>query len=133
MNDVPAFLATDQVLEIHAYQIQHHGGDAGVRDFSLLDSALAMPRQAFGGEFVHADLAAMAAAYLFHIVKNHPFADGNKRTGMHTAIVFLTLNGCDFDIPTDEAEALTLAVATGHASKEEAAAFFRKLLADSAQ
>jgi death on curing protein len=70
----------------------------------------------------------MAAAYLFHIVKNHPFADGNKRTGMHCALIFLDLNGYEMDVPVDEAEALVIAVATGTADKSRAAKFFRNLM-----
>ena len=71
----------------------------GVRDHALLESALAQPGAAFGGEFLHVDLFAMAAAYLFHIVKNHPFLDGNKRTGLIVAITFLAINGVS--IPSD--------------------------------
>ena len=92
-EQTPTFLTLDEVLEFHAEQVELFGGDPGVRDFGLLESAIAQPRQAFGGSFLHEDLALMAAAYLFHIVQNHPFADGNKRTGTHAAHVFLRYNG----------------------------------------
>ena len=85
----PLFLTLAQVLQVHAYQIEQHGGSVALLDVGLLESAIAMPRQSFGNQYVHEDLAAMAAAYLFHITKNHSFEDGNKRTGVHTALVFL--------------------------------------------
>ena len=88
-ND-PLFLDVDDVLEIHAAQLEVYGGGAGLRDRGLLESAVAQPQSSFDGELVHEGLFAMAAAYLFHIVSNHPFVDGNKRTGMLAAIVFST-------------------------------------------
>jgi death-on-curing protein len=124
----PVFLSLDEVLQIHRWQIEQFGGSDGVLDAGLLESAIAMPAQAFGGEFIHTNLAEMAAAYLFHIVKNHPFADGNKRTGMHCALIFLDLNGYELDVPVDEAEALVIAVATGSADKSRAAEFFHMLM-----
>lgn len=75
------FLHLDDVVAIHLDQIERYGGEAGIRDAGLLESAVAQARATFGGEFLHADLFQMAAAYLFHIAKNHPFVDGNKRTG----------------------------------------------------
>ena len=94
----PRFLTLDEVLEVHAYQVAHHGGDAAVLDMGKLESAIAQPRQMFAGQFLHEDLCSMAAAYLFHVVQNHAFADGNKRTGTHTAIAFLDLNGLSIRI-----------------------------------
>src|ERR1043165_917580 len=86
------FLSLNKVLRLHKWQIETYGGEAGLRDAGLLDSAIAMPKVTFGGQFLHADIFEMAAAYLFHIVQNHPFVDGNKRTGADAAIVFLNLN-----------------------------------------
>jgi death-on-curing protein len=74
----PRFLTIDEILDLHADQIRRYGGSHGVRDRGLLDSALAMTSQAFGGQYGHPDLPAMAAAYLYHLVRNHPFVDGNK-------------------------------------------------------
>lgn len=91
----------------------------------LLQSAIAQPRASFGGAFKHADLFAMAAAYLFHIVQNHPFFDGNKRTGAAAAIVFLALNDVEIDNDEDGLVELTLSVARGEAGKDQIAAFFR--------
>lgn len=121
------FLDLDRVLRIHRSLIEHYGGIEGLRDAGLLESAVATPRATFGGEFLHKDLFEMAAAYLFHIVQNHPFLDGNKRTGAAAAIVFLYLNGVELEADEDGLVELTLAVAQGQAGKQEAAAFFRRL------
>lgn len=106
----PDFLALDEVLEIHRDQISRYGGAPGVGDAGLLQSAIAQPKATFAGQYLHADLFEMAAAYLFHIVKNHPFIDGNKRVGAVAAIVFLELNGLEVNAPEDEYELLVLQV-----------------------
>jgi death on curing protein len=125
-GDDPEFLGIDEVLAIHRDQVERYGGSAGVRDLGLLESAVATPKARFGGRFLHADLFEMAAAYLFHIANNHPFVDGNKRTGAVAAFVFLALNGIDLDAPEDAYEALARDVAEGQAGKREAADFFRR-------
>jgi len=89
----PDFLELDEVLELHERQIEAFGGTLGIRDQGLLESALAVPRATFGGQFVHETIFAMAAAYAFHIAENQPFLDGNKRTGLGAALVFLRING----------------------------------------
>ena len=121
----PRFLTTRQVLRLHARQIARYGGSAGVRDIELLESALAQPQQSFGGQYVHDDLAAMATAYVYHIVKNHPFVDGNKRTGAYAGLFFLEINGASLTPVPQELGDLVLAVAEGNATKEQVAAFFR--------
>jgi death on curing protein len=78
---------------IHEGQLAKYGGAAGIRDLGLLESAVATPKATFGGAFVHEDLFAMAAAYAFHIGENQPFVDGNKRTGVLAAVVFLDSTG----------------------------------------
>jgi death on curing protein len=82
----PEFLDLEEVLEIHALQLDEFGGIAGVRDRGLLESAVEQARATAFGELLHADLFEMAAAYLFHIVKHHAFLDGNKRTALVTAL-----------------------------------------------
>jgi death-on-curing protein len=109
----PVFLTEAAVLMIHADQMAAFGGAQGIRDPGLLASALAQPAATFGGDFLHRDLHEMAAAYLFHIVGNHPFVDGNKRTGLIAALVFLDLNGVDVQRERAELYDLTVAVATG--------------------
>ena len=89
----PVFLTLDELLTIHRDQIERYGGSEGIRDMDLLKSAIAMPAAGFGGCYVHADLCEMAAAYLFHIVRNHPFVDGNKRIGAALFLWFLEKNG----------------------------------------
>ncbi len=122
----PLFLSLNEVLEIHQDQTARYGGTSGIRDTGLLTSALAMPSAAFGGEFLHTDLYEMAAAYLFHLVKNHPFLDGNKRTGAVAALVFLELNGRSLDVPEDTFAEMVLAAARGDPGKAGAAVFFRR-------
>ena len=86
------FLSVEDVLLLHADQVNLYGGDHGVRDPGLLESAVAQARASFGGEYLHTDILEMAAAYLYHIVQSHPFVDGNKRTGLIAALAFLDLN-----------------------------------------
>jgi death-on-curing protein len=118
------FLTLDEVLAIHAQWIELFGGSLGIRDVGLLESALAMPSAGFGDEDMHPTLHEKAAAYLYHIVKNHPFLDGNKRVGAAVALGFLGINGVSIETTNDELADLVLAVATGERSKANAAVFF---------
>jgi death on curing protein len=120
------FLTMNEVLYFHRAQIDLFGGSMGVRDPGLLESALAQPSASFREEYLHKGLFEMAAAYLFHIVQNHPFVDGNKRVGLESALAFLALNGVETDAPDDELESLVLAVASSQADKAEAADFLKK-------
>ncbi|HEY3391657.1 MAG TPA: type II toxin-antitoxin system death-on-curing family toxin [Lacipirellulaceae bacterium] len=120
-----AFLTLDEVVAIHRDQIERYGGSLGVRDWGLVQSAVAMPAVTFGGQYLHADLNEMAAAYLFHIVQNHPFVDGNKRVGAVAADVFLALNNRQLIASQEDYAELVLSIARGDAGKPEAAAFFR--------
>src|SRR5262245_36266783 len=122
----PTFLSLDEALEIHGDQIARYGGSDGIRDLGLLQSALAQPQASFGGQFLHADVFEMAAAYLFHIVQNHPFVDGNKRVGAVAAIVFLLINDQDTTASSAELESLVMGVAQGQKTKLEIAQFFRE-------
>ncbi len=113
------FLTVDEILLIHAAVVQLHGGSRELRDRGLLESAVAMPAARFGGRFLHEDLPAMAAAYLFHLNKNHAFVDGNKRVALPGAETFLVLNGHRIDASNDELVELTLRVADGRTDKAE--------------
>ena len=126
MTSNPIFLSLGEVLEIHRDQIERYGGDLGIRDLGLLQSALAMPAAGFGGRYLHTDLFEMAAAYLFHITQNHPFVDGNKRTGAVASLVFLLINGIDIEADEEEFEITVLGVAEGKIDKSAVAEFFRK-------
>jgi len=119
----PHFLTLDEVLGIHADQMRRYGGQPGLRDLGLLQSALGMPETTFDGEYLHGTLYEMAAAYLFHIARNHPFADGNKRTALMGALVFLGLNGRRLDAELEALYGLVDGVAAGSVDKAEVAVF----------
>jgi death on curing protein len=121
----PVFLSLDEVLALHGDQIERYGGSPGVRDLGLLQSALGTPRASFGGAWLHGTLAEMAAAYLYHLVKNHAFVDGNKRTGLAVTIAFLGLNDRWLEAAPDELVELVLGVAEGDVSKAEVAVFLQ--------
>lgn len=126
-DDVPDFLDLEDVLELHALQLARYGGADGVRDRGLLESAVAQPQATFDAVFVHDGLFAMAAAYLFHIVQNHPFVDGNKRTGLLSTLVFLDLNGISIAHDSPGLYDLTLGVAEGRIAKTEAAETLQRI------
>lgn len=121
------FLDVDDVLELHALQLEEFGGGAGLRDRGLLESAVAQPQASVGGEYVHDGLFAMAGAYLFHIVANHPFVDGNKRAGVLSALVFLDVNGVTIGQASDALYELTMGVADGRVGKAEAVAALERI------
>ncbi len=120
------FLNLGEVLDIHRDQIARYGGLPGLRDLDLLKSAVAMPQATFDGAFLHTDIFEMAAAYLFHIVRSHPFLDGNKRVGAVACLVFLELNGYEFTAPDKELAEIVFALAQGEVSKADIAIFMRK-------
>ena len=122
----PLFLSVEDVVEIHADQIQRYGGSLGIRDVELLHSALGMPEAGVGDQYLHAGLVEMAAAYLYHIVQNHPFIDGNKRTGAMAAFVFLKLNSFTLEADESAFETLVLRAAQGQVGKDAIADFFRE-------
>ena len=117
------FHSFDFILSMHAEQLRLHGGAAGVRDEGMVDSALNRPmqKQAYG----ESDLCELAAAYLFGIAKNHPFVDGNKRTALAAADLFLYFNGLELEADQDDLIQLVLKVASGEIDEDGAAAFFR--------
>ena len=126
MNAEPVFLTFAEIIEIHDYQISHFGGAFGVRDIELLKSAIGMPSATFGGEYLHPSIIEMAAAYLYHLVENHPFVDGNKRVGAMAALVFLDLNGYEFDASDADFTEMVLKVASGKMMKSEISMFLRQ-------
>ena len=113
------FLSVDDVLAIHEDTINCEGGLPGLRDYGLLVSAVMMPQQWFAGEYLHDGLAAMAAAYLYHIAQNHAFHDGNKRTAAMSALVFLVANGATCLPRPEELERMTLNVAASETNKKQ--------------
>jgi death-on-curing protein len=117
------FLGLEEVLALHASQIERYGGSAGVRDLGLLESAVAVPESSFDGGYLHASLPEMAAAYLFHLAQNHAFVDGNKRVAAAAMIMFVYLNDHDLACNEDELVELTLGVASGTTTQAEVAVF----------
>ena len=124
--DEPLFLTIEEVVTLHDVQLSRFGGCAGLRDAGLLASAVAMPLAGFGEHFAHADIFEMAAAYLFHLVQNHPFVDGDKRVGFHAAYTFLRMNGVELVMPQGTAYDLVIATAEGRTTKQDIAAVFRE-------
>lgn len=120
------FLSLSRVLTIQNESIDVYGGSPRVRDMALLQSAIAQPRASFGGQDLHEDFASKAAAYLYHIVMNHPFVDGNKRAGAMAAFVFLDMNGIDFDAPEPEFRDLVMDLAAGKIDKADVITFFKR-------
>jgi death on curing protein len=122
------FLTLDEAIALHADQIERYGGRPGIRDLSLLQSALGVPTATFEGRFLHEGFHEMAAAYLFHIVRNHPFVERNKRVGLVILLAFLGLNSRWIDANPVEVERLVQGIASGTTSKAAAAVFVQKHL-----
>lgn len=121
----PIFITEEEVYVIHSDQLNRYGGSAGIRDQGLLQSALAQPSASFGGKWLHGDLYEMASAYLFSLVMNHPFVDGNKRVGGMAALAFLEVNGVIVQSDQDDYADLVIAVAAGKAARDDVVTFHR--------
>lgn len=119
------FLTPEDILRIHKRLISDHGGDPNIRDEGLLLSAIAMPQAAFFGQNAHTDICEMAAAYLYHIVMNHPFVDGNKRTGAAAAIIFLEMNNTKFTAENKTLADFTFKLAQGNKTKAQTTEFIK--------
>jgi death-on-curing protein len=122
----PLFLTLDEVLALHRDQIRRYGGADGLRDLALLSSAVAVPEATFEGELLHDSLFEMAAAYLYHLAKNHPFVDGNKRIALASGLAFLWLNDRQIEAGEDELTDLVVGVAAATVRKAEVAVFLEQ-------
>ena len=122
----PLFLTLDEVLSLHAEQIRLFGGSSGIRDLGLLQSAMGNVEATFDDAFLHETIFAMAAAYLHGICRNHPFIDGNKRTAVGAALIFLELNGVEVDADEDAFYDLVIGVAEGRVSKASVTVFLEE-------
>ena len=118
------FLTREQVLALHDMQLDLFGGSAGIRDIGLLESALGNVEATFGGEYLHATVFEMGAAYLYGICRNHPFVDGNKRTAAAAALTFFDMNDIPIDATEDDLYDLVIGVAEGRITKDAVAEFF---------
>jgi death-on-curing protein len=119
----PEWLTTTMVVAIHDEQLAIHGGLSGLRDAGMLESALDRPRNKWAYET--AELPELAAAYAYAIARNHPFADGNKRTSLLALYTFLGINDIDFVVPEANAAAIIMALAAGEVSEESLARWIR--------
>ena len=120
------FLTVAEVLLIHQDQISRYGGSLGLRDASLLSSAVAMPEAKFSGKYLHEDLFEMAAAYLFHLCQNHAFVDGNKRVGLVACLIFLDLNGVFLEDSNGDFYNMVIDITSGKIGKKEVASLLRE-------
>jgi len=119
----PIWLELNVVLALHNRLLAEHGGPEGLRDLGLLESALARPRQVY--HYSEPDLALLAATYVAGILRNHPFVDGNKRTGFMAGYVFLARNNLQLTAPEPEAAQSVLALAAGELTEETFANWLR--------
>ena len=113
------YLTLNQVLGLQRHLLERYGGAAGIHDLGALESALAQPRMTFGGEDLYSTIVEKAAALGFSLLKNHPFVDGNKRTGHAAMETFLVLNGYEIDATVDEQEKVILQLAAGELDREQ--------------
>ena len=120
------FLTMIDVINLHAKLIRDFGGLNGIRDQGLLESAVFQAQVVLFNEYVCVDIYEMAAAYCFHIIKNHAFVDGNKRTGIAAALLFLELNGVDIVTDIESLYTLAIGVASSVRSKKDIACQFRE-------
>ena len=120
------YLALGEILALHEYLLGATGGAGGLRDLGALESAVAQPRMTFDGKDLYPDLVTKASALAFALIQNHPFVDGNKRTGHAAMDTFLLLNGYELHASVDEAEAMIVGVASGTASRQDLEAWVRR-------
>jgi len=120
------FLDKATLLLFHYDQMERYGGESGIRDESLLESALAQPQASFDGEYVHEDIFHMAAAYGYHLCRNHPFYDGNKRTALIAMYMFLYVNGYQIVADKKSLYAIILDLARGKVSKEDVRVYLKE-------
>jgi len=120
------FIGLDEVFEMHDALIERIGGIPGVRDNNLLESAILQPQTMMFGQYVYEDIFQMGSAYCFHIIKNHPFVDGNKRMGILVALFFFERNEILIDADHDELYLLAMHTASSKINKDEIAHFFKE-------
>ena len=120
------YLTAELILFIHYRLVSETGGEHGLRDLVLLESAVARPRQTFDNEELYPDIFEKAAALMESLVNNHPFIDGNKRTGIASTVLFLRQNGITFSAKNSELEKFTLRVASSKIKRSEIAVWLKK-------
>lgn len=120
------YFETEEAVDIHDDQILKYGGSYGIRDFGLLLSALEMPKAEMFGHCLHPTVFDKASAYIFHILCNHPFIDGNKRTATACGLIFLSMNGIELNVDWKDIEKMVLDIANGKLTKKEISEFLEK-------
>jgi len=120
------FLTASEILLILEDQIRNYGGKYGLRDINLLSSAVYMPQSSFNGKYLHKTIPAMAAAYAYHLCQNHPFIDGNKRVALAGSLVFLEINGYEFNCKDEILYNKIMELARGDIKKEDLINFYQK-------
>jgi len=126
-NESVHFLTLAEAIEIHTNQIELYGGEYGIRDYNLLNSAIYFPQSTFDSSFLLENLFDMAAAYIYHISQNHPFIDGNKRAALVCGLVFLDFNGVEINDPDGLLYKMMMKVAGGRSSKDDISEILKKL------
>jgi death-on-curing protein len=123
---VTIYLTAEQVLFVHYRLLSETGGEHGLRDLGLLESAIARPQVTFEGYELYPDIFEKASALMESLINNHPFLDGNKRTGIACAVLFLKQNGISFSAKNAELEKFTLRVASSNVGRSEIAKWLKK-------
>lgn len=113
------YLTLGEVLDLHRQVVAQSGGTLGIQSLGALESAIAQPRMTFGAQELYPTIIEKASALGFSLICNHPFVDGNKRTGHAAMETFLVLNGLEIYAPTDEQEAVILRIASGEMGRSE--------------
>jgi death on curing protein len=124
------YLTLSEALELHRRVIGQSGGALGVLNLGALESALAQPRITFGGRELYPSIVDKAAVLGYSVIQNHPFLDGNKRTGHAAMEVFLFLDGCEIQSSVDEQERIILRVASGEMDRKAFTLWLRENVAD---
>ena len=120
------YLTAEQVLFVHYRLVSETGGEYGVRDLGLLESAIARPQATFDKQELYPDMFEKAATLMESLINNHPFVDGNQRTGIACAVLFLKQNGISFSAKNAELEKFTLRVASSNVGRSEIAEWLKK-------
>ena len=119
------YLTVEEVIFIHDRAIEKNGGFSGIRDMGLLLSAIEIPKAEMFGHCLHPDILDKAAAYLFHIISNHPFIDANKRTGFMACVLFLDLNGVSLEFDEKSICDFVVEIANGKHNKKQISEFLK--------
>ncbi len=131
MTEFINFLTIDDVLKIHEQQLLHFGGASGIRDRSGLEAAVQQPQASWASEYLYESIFDMASVYAYHIAEAQAFVDGNKRTALHVALLFLAVNGYEIQVDDPRLYDAMIAIAKKELTKEDLSNLFRELIIES--